>query len=212
MGCASESDCDNDEKPVHEVCVDDFWMGKYEVTQAQWQQIMGNNPSRFAGSLDYPVENISYDDVQTFISMLNRKEGSDAYNLPTEAEWEYAARGGSIMTYCFGSDPGRLKQYAWYSDNSGNSTHPVGQLTPNAYGLHDMHGNVWEWCQDRYDQMYYFNSPSHNPRGPLSGLNRVVRGGSWGYDARYCRSSYRFHHPPYFRSSDLGFRLVRRPE
>jgi formylglycine-generating enzyme required for sulfatase activity len=213
MGCVSgNSDCDIDEKPVHEVCVGDFWMGKYEVTQAQWQQIMGDNPSHFSGFPDYPVENISYDDAQTFISALNRKEGTDTYRLPTEAEWEYAARAGSNRAYCFGNDTGRLKQYAWYGDNSGNTSHSVGQLKPNVYRLHDMHGNVWEWCQDRYDRTYYFNSPSDNPRGPLSGLDRVARGGSWGYDAKYCRSSYRFHHPPYSRNPDLGFRLVRRPE
>jgi len=213
MGCASgSSDCDSDEKPAHEVCVSDFWMGKYEVTQEQWRQIMENNPSRSNNKPANPVENVSYDDVQKFISVLNRREGTDAYRLPTEAEWEYAARAGSDTVYCFGNDTNRLRQYAWYSNNSRNTPHPAGHLKPNLYGLYDMHGNVWEWCQDHYDKNYYSNSPSDNPRGPLSGSDRVIRGGGWSHAAQYSRSGYRIHYPPYYRSSDLGFRLVRRTE
>jgi formylglycine-generating enzyme required for sulfatase activity len=213
MGCTSEScECDMDEKPVHNVCVSDFWMGKYEVTQAQWQIIMGQNPSHSVNNPDHPVENVSYEEVQQFIMAFNRNESTDAYRLPFEAEWEYAVRASSSSLYHFGNEAGRLGQYAWYIMNSGNQSHPVGQLQPNAHSLYDMYGNVWEWCLDRYDSRYYFNSSTDNPRGPFSGLDRIARGGSWGYEAQYCRSGYRFHHPPYFRSADLGFRLVRTPD
>jgi formylglycine-generating enzyme required for sulfatase activity len=198
-----------DEKPVHNVCVNGFWMGRYEVTQAQWQAIMGQNHSSSYNNPEQPVEHVSYEEVQQFIMALNRNTYTDAYRLPSEAEWEYAARANSSTLHHFGDDADHLKQHAWYVRNSGNRPHSVGQLQPNPYGLYDMYGNVWEWCVDRYDARYYANSSTDNPRGSFSGSDRIARGGSWAYEAQYCRSGYRFHHPPYFRSADLGFRLVR---
>ena len=139
-----------DEKPQHRVTISrPFYLGKYEVTQAQWEAVMGNNPSRFDGR-NNPVEQVSWEDVRVFIARLNAHEGHTRYRLPTEAEWEYAARAGSTSAYSFGDDAARLGQYAWYGDNSGKTTHPVGQKLPNAWGLHDMHGNVWEWVQGWY--------------------------------------------------------------
>ena len=131
-----------------------FYLGKYEVTQSQWQVVMGNNPSRFQGD-NLPVEQMSWEDVQTFIRKLNAREGEDTYRLPTEAEWEYAARAGSTTAYSFGHSDSRLGEYAWYYMNSGRKTPPVGQLKPNAWGLYDIHGNVSEWAQDRYSKDYY---------------------------------------------------------
>jgi formylglycine-generating enzyme required for sulfatase activity len=198
----------NDERPSHQVTISrPFYLGKYEVTQAQWEAVMGSNPSRFTGQPDRPVEQVSWDDVQAFIRKLNEKEGGTMYRLPTEAEWEYAARAGSTTAYSFGDDPGQLGEYAWYTDNSGGQTHPVGQRQPNAWGLYDMHGNVWEWVQDWYGT--YAAEPVTDPQGPSSGSNRVVRGGSWRNGARFCRSAYRFYAHPGDRIVDLGFRLLR---
>ena len=141
-------------KPVHEVRISKaFYLGKHEVTQGQWQKVMGNNPSIFKGDAILPVENVSWEDVQEFIHKLNAKEGDTKYRLPTEAEWEYAARARTATIYSFGNDERQLGEYAWYFPNSGNKTHPVGQKKPNAWGLHDMHGNVWEWVQDCYDSI-----------------------------------------------------------
>jgi len=182
-----------------------FWMGKYVVTQAQWKDIMGSNPSGFKGD-NLPVENVSWNDCQEFIQKLNAKTGKH-FRLPTEAEWEYACRAGTTTAYCFGDGAGQLPQYAWYSENS-EQTHPVGQKKPNAWGLYDMHGNVWEWCSDWYSKNYYKRSPSTDPTGPSSGGNRVYRGGSWNYDAQHCRSAYRDRYIPSYRSSFLGFRLA----
>jgi formylglycine-generating enzyme required for sulfatase activity len=157
------NDGDSDEKPPHTVTISrPFYIGKYEVTQKQWVIIMGNNPSGFKGG-NNPVENVSWNDVQEFIRKLNAKEGTTAYRLPTEAEWEYACRAGSTTKYCFGNDKSQLGQYAWYEKNSDNKTHPVGQLQANAWGLYDMHGNVWEWCEDWYGEDYYSSSPSTDP-------------------------------------------------
>jgi formylglycine-generating enzyme required for sulfatase activity len=139
---------DNDEKPVHEVRISKpFYLGKYEVTQGQWQAVLGNNPSNFKGDANLPVGNVSWEDVQEFIRKLNAKEGGTKYRLPTEAEWEYAARAGTTTAYSYGNDVSQLKEYAWYAENAGGKTHPVGQKEPNAWGLHDKHGNVWEWVQ-----------------------------------------------------------------
>lgn len=212
MGCAAEKTlCEADERPVHEVCLDDFWLSAYEVTQAQWQQIMITDSASIQGEPKLPMTNVSYDDVQQFLMAFNRKAGADAYRLPTEAEWEYVARAGASTAYAFGDSDSRLAQYAWFKKNSEQRPHPVGQRQPNAYGVYDLYGNVWEWCQDRYDPTYFFISATTNPRGPDAGSDRVLRGGSWGYDARYCRSGYRFHQPPYFGGPDVGFRLVREP-
>lgn len=171
-------DAADDQTPRHRVTLSQpFYLGKYEVTQEQWVAVMGTNPSRFKGRTN-PVEQVSFDDVQTFIRKLNAKEGGSRYRLPTEAEWEYAARAGATGKYGFGDDDDQLGLYAWYTGNSGDKTHPVGQLRANAWGLHDMHGNVWEWVQDWYDESYYRHSPATDPRGPGSGSNRVFRGGA----------------------------------
>jgi formylglycine-generating enzyme required for sulfatase activity len=201
----------DDETPQHRVTISrPFYLGKTEVTQAQWTAVMGNNPSKFKGRTN-PVEQVSWDDVQEFIRRLNRKEGTDKYRLPTEAEWEYAARAGTTSAYSFGDDASYLGRYAWYDGNSGDRPHPVGQKPPNAWGLHDMHGNVWEWVQDWYDGNYYGRSPSTDPRGPSSGSSRVYRGGSWIYDAAYCRSANRYSYWPDYRYDNLGFRLALSP-
>jgi len=212
MGCVSGISCssDSNERPVHKVCLDSFWMGKYEVTQTQWVKVMGNNPSGFKGDTR-PVEKVSWNDVQKFLQKLNDQAGKEMYRLPSEAEWEYAARAGTQTVYSFGNDADRLDEYAWYYANSGGKTHSVGQLKPNAWGLYDMHGNVWEWCQDRYDKNYYSRSPSKNPDGPSSGSNRVGHGGAWSFYARDCRSAFRVSGAPDDRFNDLGFRLLRTP-
>jgi formylglycine-generating enzyme required for sulfatase activity len=139
----------NDEQPVHRVCLTKpFYLGKYEVTQGEWKKVMGNNLSQHKGDPRRPVENVAWDDVQGFINRLNARESGARYRLPTEAEWEYAARAGSISVYSFGDDARQLGAYAWYGDNASSTTHPVGQKLSNAWGLYDMHGNVWEWVQD----------------------------------------------------------------
>ncbi|GHT81764.1 hypothetical protein AGMMS49960_05370 [Betaproteobacteria bacterium] len=171
---------------------------------------MGSNPSKFKGRSN-PVEQVSWDDVQTFIQRLNAKEGTNKYRLPTEAEWEYAARAGTKSTYSFGDDAGQLGSYAWYNGNSGSQTHPVGQEKPNPWGLYDMHGNVWEWVNDQYDGSYYGRSPSTDPAGPSSGQYRVLRGGSWHGSAGSLRSGIRRGSTPDPRSDNFGFRLARSP-
>ncbi len=194
-----------DEKPVHEVCVDGFYMGKYEVTQGQYRTITGNNPSRFNKGDNYPVEKVSWNDAQGFIRSLNGKTGG-IYRLPTEAEWELAARsGGRSEKYAGGND---IDAVAWYESNSGGSTHPVGQKQPNSLGLYDMSGNIWEWCGDWYDKGYYGKSPRNNPEGPSSGSDRVIRGGSWNNDPGYVRAAYRYRDAPDYADIYLGFRLV----
>ncbi|HHP7236336.1 MAG TPA: formylglycine-generating enzyme family protein [Desulfobacterales bacterium] len=197
------------ETPQHPVTFKHgFFMGKVPVAQAQWSALMADNPSEFAGG-HRPVEGVSWHDVQVFIEKLNTKEATDAYRLPTEAEWEYAARAGSDSAYTFGHDTSRLSQYAWYRKNAGDQTHSVGQLEPNAWGLHDMHGNVHEWCRDWFDRNYYSQSPSTDPPGPSSGLAKSLRGGDWGSEDWYCRCASRSLGSPDRRSSRLGFRLVR---
>ena len=178
-------------------------MGKYEVTQQQWRAIMGNNPSYFKGD-NRPVEKVSWNDAQQYINKLKGKTGKH-YRLPTEAEWEYAARGGQKYTYAGSND---VDAVAWYSANSGSKTHDVGQKRANGYGLYDMSGNVWEWCQDWYASDYYRNSPCTNPSGPSSGSIRVNRGGSWFNYPRLVRSADRFYNSPGYRNNYLGFRLV----
>ena len=196
---------DDDEKPVHEVCVDGFWIGKYEVTQDQWKRIMGNNPSHFKKGDDYPVEQVSWEDVQEFIKVLNRKTHLQ-FRLPTEAEWEYAARsGGKQERYAGGND---VDHVAWYDGNSSDHTHRVGTKAPNGLGIYDMSGNVWEWCQDWYGEDYYGRSPRQNPQGPSSGSHRVNRGGSWNSIPWFVRASYRYRYRPGNRDCDLGFRLA----
>jgi len=205
MGSANGSD---NERPVLTVRISKpFYLGIYEVTQGQWEAVMGDNPSRFTGDPNRPVENVSWDDVQKFIDKLNTKEGGTKYRLPTEAEWEYAARAGSKTAYSFGDDSSQLSKYAWFGDNAGNTTHLVGKLQPNVWGLYDMHGNVWEWVQDWYGK--YTAEPVTDPQGPAAGSYRVIRGGGWGYGAGGCRSAYPPRNAPGYRLVSLGFRLLR---
>ena len=203
MGSTS-SEADDDEQPVTQVRISrGFWMGKYEVTQAQWQSVMGSNPSRFTNcGGDCPVERVSWEDVQEFIGKLNARSGGRPYRLPTEAEWEYAARAGTTEERY-----GDLDEIAWYDSNSGYTTHRVGEKAANAWGLHDMLGNVWEWVQDWYGS--YPGGSVTDPTGPGSGSYRVLRGGGWFISARNCRSAYRGLISPGFRNGDLGFRLLR---
>lgn len=196
-----------DEKPVHEVCVSDFNIGKYEVTQAQWVSIMGKNPSTFTGDRR-PVEQVSWDEIQEFIGKLSAVSGY-AYRLPTEAEWEYAARsGGKREKWAGVSDESRLADFAWYYADSDKKTHAVGLKKPNGLGIYDMSGNVWEWVQDRYGDVYYEESPRDNPQGPTSGSTRVLRGGGWFCSAGDDRAAIRSGSSPSSRYSYLGFRLV----
>jgi formylglycine-generating enzyme required for sulfatase activity len=202
------TDGDGDERPVHTVRISQpFYLGIHAVTQGQWEAVMGTNPSRFTGDPNRPVEQVSWEDAQAFIGRLNAREGHTRYRLPTEAEWEYAARAGSTAAYYFGDDSRRLGEYAWYGENAGGQTHPVGTLQPNAWGLYDMYGNVWEWVQDWYGE--YTAEPVTDPQGPAAGSVRVIRGGSWDSDARNCRSAGRAPIAPGTRSDDLGFRLLR---
>ena len=192
-----------------------FWMGKCEVTQAQWQAVMGSNPSYFKNcGGNCPVEKVSWNEVQEFIGKLNGRSGGRRYRLPTEAEWENAARAGTTtntyagdITKPRGNDP-VLNRIAWYGKNSGGRTHPVGRKAPNAFGLHDMLGNVWEWVGDRFGD--YPGGTVADPGGPRSGSSRVFRGGSWNSYARLCRSAYRGRLSPGYRFIHLGFRLLRK--
>ena len=187
-----------------------FYLGKTEVTQAQWMAVMGNNPSRFKGR-DNPVERVSWLDVQEFIARLNRKEGTKKYRLPTEAEWEYAARAGTTTKYFFGNGKTELGQYAWYWSNSGKKTHPAGQKKPNPWGLHDVYGNVSEWVQDWYGKEHQARGPATDPGGPSTGSNRVLRGGNW-YCSSWClRSAHRSSELPNARLDGNGFRLAFSP-
>jgi formylglycine-generating enzyme required for sulfatase activity len=199
------------EKPRHWVRITKpFYLGKYLVTQLQWEAVMGtgNSPSYFKGPKN-PVEQVSWDDCREFIEKLNGKVGGGTFSLPTEAQWEYACRAGSTARYCFGDEESGLGEYAWYHGNSDDKTHPVGGKKRNAWGLYDMHGNVWEWCQDLYDGAYYANSPTDDPTGPATGPIRVFRGGSWNYGAGDCRSAHRGGGTPGSRDGDLGFRVAR---
>jgi formylglycine-generating enzyme required for sulfatase activity len=198
------------EKPEHRVRVTrPFYLAKYPVTQEQWQAVMGGNPS-YVKAPKNPVERVSWDHCQIFLRRLNAKAVGQGgtFTLPSDAQWEYACRAGSGTKYCFGDDEKQLGDYAWYKANAGGKTHPVGEKKPNAWGLCDMHGNVWEWCQDWYAAGYYAISPMRNPVGPNEGPNRVVRGGAWSSDARYCRSPGRFELPPGTRNVDVGFRVA----
>jgi formylglycine-generating enzyme required for sulfatase activity len=205
---SNDSDAFDDEKPVHTVRITQpFYLGKYEVTQGQWQVVMGSNPSKFTSDPNRPVENVSWEDVQEFIRRLNAREGGTTYRLPTEAEWEYAARAGTTTRWSFGDDASQLGRYARHDGNAGGPTHPVGQLQPNPWGLYDMHGNVWEWVQDWYGK--YTSGTAVDPTGPSSGSRRVNRGASWCNAARVCRSAVRNGDAPDYRRGNLGFRLLR---
>lgn len=196
-----------DERPMQQVTITQpFYLGKYEVTQAQWQAVMGKNPSFFSGDPALPVESVWWTDAQAFVKKLNEMEGHAQYRLPTEAEWEYAARAGSSTAYSFGDTPQQLAEYAWYKENAGGKTHPVGKRKPNAWGLFDMHGNVWEWVQDWYGK--YASEPVQDPQGPTSGTHRMRRGCAWNNLARACRVTNRYSVVG-FRDDFIGFRLLR---
>ncbi|MEA1868882.1 MAG: formylglycine-generating enzyme family protein [Euryarchaeota archaeon] len=196
------------EKPVHKVKINKpFYLGTYPVTQAEWKAVMGNNPSHCKGD-DLPVEQVSWNDVQEFIKKLNEKEGTDKYRLPSEAEWEYACRAGTTTRYSFGDSESKLDDYAWYDDNSGYKTHPVGRKKPNSYGLYDMYGNVREWVQDTWRSDYDGAPTDGSAWESGDSPDRVLRGGSWRSLARYCRPAYRGSDVPGNRNFNLGFRLL----
>ncbi|MEW6237514.1 MAG: SUMF1/EgtB/PvdO family nonheme iron enzyme [Candidatus Omnitrophota bacterium] len=210
MGSPSDETArDADEGPQHQVTISkSFYMGKYEVTQAQWQVVMGNNPSNFKG-LNLPVEKVSWFDCQTFLVKLNQL-GLGTFRLPTEAEWEYACRAVTVTAFYWGDDPSntQISDYAWQASNSKTKTHEVGLKTPNVWGLYDMNGNVWEWCQDLYGR--YRDESQIDPTGPTGGSFNVLRGGSWNDYAWTCRSAYRNNNIPSNRdNSSFGFRIVK---
>jgi formylglycine-generating enzyme required for sulfatase activity len=216
------------EETPHEVSVDSFYIDKYPVTQRLYEDVMGANPSKRKGA-DHPVERVQWTDAARFCNACSEMEGlspcydeqtwtcdfqADGYRLPTEAEWEYACRAGSPATYFFGDRESELSKYAWCKPHSKGQTHPVGEKRPNAWGLYDMSGNVWEWCNDFYSETYYADSPRENPRGPESGKKRVLRGGAWNSTADACRAAYRFSEfqtftDACFGSDSYGFRRVK---
>lgn len=196
------------EIPPHETCIEDFLMSEVEITQLLWRQVMGNNPSRFKDCDNCPVETISWDDTQTFINKLNHIT-KKSYRLPSEAEWEYTARsGGKKERWAGTNEEAALGNYAWYGANAERRSHPVKMKEPNALGLYDMTGNVWEWVQDWYDSSYYRRSPKDNPQGPDNGDSKGIRGGSWFFNPMGIRTTVRATSPPDHRFFDIGFRLA----
>ena len=212
MGATSEQEYDalSCEKPVHSVTLSDYYIGETEVTQELWEAVMGSNPSYFEGDNQRPVESVSWNACQKFIKKLNRLTGKE-FRLPTEAEWEYAARGGKYSRGYKHSGSNDADEVAWYYDNNGGTTRPVATKKANKLGLYDMSGNVYEWCSDWYDDNYYRNSPQTNPTGPSKGVRRVLRGGSWDVNDRGVRVSFRgASNPDYrgYRYSHYGLRLA----
>jgi formylglycine-generating enzyme required for sulfatase activity len=221
-------DKDEVDAPPHEVAVSPFYIDKHLVTQEQYQKLMGDNPSRWKGSKN-PVEQVRWSDAVKFCNARSRLEGlqpcydletwqcnfeANGYRLPTEAEWEYACRAGTQTAYFFANDASKLGDYGWFDKNSGGHPQPVGQKRPNAWGLYDMIGNVWQWCNDFYKVDYYQESPQGDPRGPKEGENKVVRGGAWKFSGDNCRSGYRYNEAPgyvdvCFGYDIYGFRCVR---
>jgi formylglycine-generating enzyme required for sulfatase activity len=200
------NDGEKSEKPVHKVKISrSFYMGKYVVTQAQYAKVMGSNPSNFRGD-NLPVEMVNYVEAAAFCKKAGNLTGK-SFRLPTEAEWEYACHAGTKTKFNTGDNDGALEQAAWFGGNSEGKTHPVGQKKPNAWGLYDMHGNVWHWCQDWYEEDYYGKSVAENPQGPPRGAYRVLRGGSWNATPTVCRSASRWYDlgNPYYH---VGFRVV----
>lgn len=206
MGATPEQDSDaySDEKPVHSVTLSSYYIGKTEVTQALWKVVMGNNPSYFKGD-NLPVEDVSWNDCQAFIRKLNSLTGQN-FRLPTEAEWEFACRGGNNSRGYKYSGSNYIDNVAWYRDNSGGKTHSVATKLPNELGIYDMSGNVWEWCSDW--KGYYSSGAQIDPKGPYDGSSRVHRGGSWNCVAGICRSFTRDLYGPYGHSGTFGLRLV----
>jgi len=202
-----------DSRPAHRVQIlRPFYFGIFPVTQKEWTKVMKDNPSGSKGA-DQPVERVSWEDCMEFISKLNEGDSAGGYRLPTEAEWEYACRAGTRTIYYFGDDERDLANFGWFRGNSKNQPHPVGQKRPNAWGLYDMHGNVYEWCSDWYDKDYYkefcADEIFQSPAGPGSGYERVIRGGSWETEAVGCYSGVRSFALPGTRKPFIGFRLVR---
>jgi formylglycine-generating enzyme required for sulfatase activity len=194
------------EKPAHEVCVDSFYLGRYEVTQREWSLFMEENRSKFSGE-NHPVDHVSFQDAVEFIKRMNEKEQTTLYRLPTEAEWERAARAGTTSRYYWGDEIDN--DYVWYYGSSNFRTHPVGTARPNPWGLYDMLGNVWEWVSDWYDFDYYKKSPKDNPKGPRVGKHKTRRGGSMANLASYVRSASRYRSGLKKRHHILGFRVAR---
>ena len=204
----------SDEKPQHQVTLSQgFWLGETEVTQGLWREITGKNPSDHKVDDEYPVENVSWDDCQEFLEKLNDraevKKAGIRFALPTEAQWEYACRAGTTGDY---GGTGKLDDMGWYGERANGATHPVARKEPNAWGLYDMHGNVWEWSADWYDSGYYAKSPASDPTGPASGGYRVLRGGCFWNDAQYCHSALRRSYGPDDRRGNIGFRLLARQD
>jgi hypothetical protein len=193
-----------EEKPVHAVRISNgFWLGRTEVTQGLWQAVMGNNPAHFKSGDDYPLEMVSWDDCQQFIAKLNQMTGGNRFRLPTEAEWEYACRAGTE-----GERYGNLDAVAWYSGNSGDTTHPVAQKQSNAWGLYDMLGNIYEWCSDWYAADYYTQSPAADPLGPAAGTMKISRGGCSFFDAAHTRAAHRQTAETLHKNYGMGLRLA----
>jgi len=223
-------DSEQPDAPPHKVKVAAFLIDKFLVTQALYQRVMSANPSRWKGESN-PVEQVRWSDAVRFCNQRSQIDGlhpcydlqnwrcdfeADGYRLPTEAEWEYACRAGSSTAYFFGDSPSALREYAWFELNAGGHPRAVGQKKPNAWGLYDITGNVWEWCNDFYQVDYYAQSPAEDPRGPKEGKTRVVRGGAWRVGADNCRSGYRYNESPgyadvCFGYDIYGFRCVRKP-
>jgi formylglycine-generating enzyme required for sulfatase activity len=220
---------EEDERPAHRVGLSAFYMDTCEVTQESFRQLTGRSPAKFKGP-DRPVERVSWYDAAQYCNARSLREGLspcydretlqcdfrvDGYRLPTEAEWEYACRAGTTTRWSFGSDPGKLGKHAWSKENAAKTTHPVRRKSPNPWGLYDMHGNVWEWCNDFFGERYQQSGPSKDPHGPVSGQERVLRGGSWASSGESCRSSARNNETPRFADACFGteaygFRCVRR--
>ena len=206
MGATAEqTGADYDESPTHSVTLSDYYIGETEVTQELWQAVMGSNPSYHTGNMQRPVETVSWNDGQTFITKLNELTG-ESFALPTEAQWEYAARGGKSTKGYLYSGSNSIADVAWYTDNSSDTTHPVKSKSPNELGLYGMSGNVWEWCADWYGR--YFSTSQINPVGPITGSDRVLRGGSWINNATRCRIAYRSYNTPTYTHRVYGLRLA----
>ncbi len=203
----------------HEITItNSFYLGRYEVLQVQFEKMIWRNPSNFNGAKN-PVETVSWDEAVSFCKKLSEmpeeKAAGREYRLPTEAEWEYACRATSSAAYCFGDTAESLGEYGWFVENSNHKTHPVGEKKANRWGMYDMHGNVWEWCQDRYEP--FLSSTETDPKGPNRGPYRVIRGGSWEQMEVRCQSVYRMSMDPLTKSEDIGFRVamslpVKKPE
>ena len=221
MGSPESEKGRNENETQHEVTISkDYYLGVHEVTQAQYEKVIGKNPSHFQGAIvgnenaDLPVENVSWHDAVEFCKKLSElpeeKKAGRVYRLPTEAQWEYACRAGSKTAYSFDDEEGLLPVYGWFIRNSSQRTHTVGLLEPNAWGLYDMHGNVWEWCSDWHEE--YPKGAVSDPSGPREGSGRVSRGGGWGLVAAFCRSTSRNWYDPSFRDNrDNGFRVALSP-